>query len=385
MDQNERHDQIMPDVERLLAFVNEEGGAGGTIGPEGLHLGMPNWAERTKQLRPSERITTHGYPFGFAKSQWQLRDRMLVRYRQRIEGAVEGGQAAWVAAHEAVARALDWERLLGSFNHAGEDHFPVSAVDQVADNLLAWLDHQGFQVAPKENGTEEPVPEVESRMPNVFDNARGTAVLLKAQQDSRMVEAEPKDDEDGGRDMAIPNNTIRCRACDGKGCERCGGRGWLHESVGGGLGKGRRRCPFCEGAQEVGSFVMEQQCGACAGQGTVSAARYAELRRNNWEPKYSSVSEAREALDQNPTLDVLEPSLDELIEMYELEALDCSGVDFSGKDLSDQNFAGTDLTNANLDGTNLSSAGLGEADLSGATLRRLTSRTLGSMGRTSQK
>ena len=40
---------------------------------------MPRWEDPTKGPRPSQRAATHGYPFGFAKSQWLLRDRLLVR------------------------------------------------------------------------------------------------------------------------------------------------------------------------------------------------------------------------------------------------------------------------------------------------------------------
>ena len=87
------------------------------------------------------------------------------------------------AAHEAVARALDWERLLGSFNHAGEDRFPVAAIDPVARNLVAWLAYQGFALVPTDPVPEDALPPVVSRLPVVFDNARQLVVLVAAQEE----------------------------------------------------------------------------------------------------------------------------------------------------------------------------------------------------------
>ncbi|MDQ3693015.1 MAG: hypothetical protein M3464_05235 [Chloroflexota bacterium] len=55
MDKNERLDRIRQDAEKIVRHL-AEGGAGGTIGPDGVRLGMPNWEERTKHPRPSERV-----------------------------------------------------------------------------------------------------------------------------------------------------------------------------------------------------------------------------------------------------------------------------------------------------------------------------------------
>ena len=92
-------------------------------------------------------------------------------------------QDAAAAAHEAVARALDWERLLGSFNHAEEDRFPVAAIDQVARNVLAWLTWQGFALVPTDPVSKDALPPVASRLPVVFDNARQLVVLVSAQEE----------------------------------------------------------------------------------------------------------------------------------------------------------------------------------------------------------
>src|SRR4051812_12978253 len=139
---------------------------------------MPTLEDPTTGPRPSQRAATHGYPLGFAKSQWLLRDRLLVRMQQVARHPEEPEHAEEAAAHEAMVRALDWERLLGSFNHAGENRFPVATLDTVAHNLLAWLDYQGFQVVRNGPRLEEPLPMVASRLPVVFDNARKIVVLV---------------------------------------------------------------------------------------------------------------------------------------------------------------------------------------------------------------
>jgi hypothetical protein len=144
---------------------------------------MPHSGDLPADLRPSHRAATSGYPLGFAKSQWLLRDRLLISMQRRSAALSAADQHAAAAAHEAVARALDWERLLGSFNHEGEDRFPVSAIDQVARNLLAWLTHQGFTLVPVDPVPTESRPVVASRLPVVFDNARQMVVLVNAQEE----------------------------------------------------------------------------------------------------------------------------------------------------------------------------------------------------------
>jgi hypothetical protein len=120
---------------------------------------------------------------GFAKGQWLLRDRLLILMRRRAAGLQAADQVAAAAGHEAVARALDWERLLGSFNHEGEDRFPVAAIDQVARNILAWLSYRGFALVPTDPVPQELLPVAPSRLPVVFDNARRMVVLVTAQEE----------------------------------------------------------------------------------------------------------------------------------------------------------------------------------------------------------
>ncbi len=207
MDGDDYRERRKRDVMRMLQFITEEGGAGGLSGPDGLHLGLPNWEERTKDQRPSERIRSHGYPFGFAKSQWHLRQRLLERFRRRVQSSSREGRHELREVHEAVARALDWERMLGSFNHpaAGDgDRFPLDTIDPVADHLGAWLDHQGYRVVPKDPPTgDDPLPTVEPRFPMIFDLQRHMIVPV-GEPDGYAAEAalwEPGPDQaedDGG-------------------------------------------------------------------------------------------------------------------------------------------------------------------------------------------
>ena len=82
---------------------------------------MSDPEDPTKVPRPSQRAATSGYPLGFAKSQWVLRDRLHVHMQRSSANLPAADQDVAAAAQEAVARALDWERLLGSFNHASEE------------------------------------------------------------------------------------------------------------------------------------------------------------------------------------------------------------------------------------------------------------------------
>lgn len=175
-EQSDRHDELARQIVDHLT----SGGAGGTIGPDGVSLGIPNWEERTKDQRFSERVKTHGYPLGFAKSQWHLRDRLRERRRTENAALAEEQKLEAERVHDVVAFALDAERVLGSFNYTGDDRFPVDTVDRVAGNLLLWLDHRGYAVVPREPHTDdEPLPEVGWHVPNVFDNARRTFLLWR--------------------------------------------------------------------------------------------------------------------------------------------------------------------------------------------------------------
>ncbi len=74
MEHEDRSKQYRQYAEWLIKAAVEEGVAGCMIGPDGLTLGEPNWEERTKHQRFSERVKTHGYPLGFAKSLHRIRD-----------------------------------------------------------------------------------------------------------------------------------------------------------------------------------------------------------------------------------------------------------------------------------------------------------------------
>ena len=167
-------------------------------------------------------------------------------------------------------------------------------------------------------------------------------------------------------------DVITCPDCSGDGCEHCDGRGWLHEEVGAGLGEDRVRCPVCKGGGEVGSFVLERECGGCAGEGVVSAGRAAELRSPDWTEIYSSVSML---LDANYWLDRDLRKID--LSPYDLRDEDLSGCNLAGHDLSGQdlrgsNLEGATLTGTNLSGTNLTNVSLEEAELVGAQLHGAT-------------
>jgi hypothetical protein len=148
---------------------------------------MPHSGDLPGDLRPSHRAAIHGYPLGFAKSQWMLRDRLLISMQRRSDALPAADHDAAAAVHEVLVRALDWERLLGSFNYEGEDRFPVAAIDQVARNLLAWLAYQGFDLVPADPAPAESLPLVSSRLPVVFDNARQIVVLVTAQEEPEDV------------------------------------------------------------------------------------------------------------------------------------------------------------------------------------------------------
>src|SRR4029078_13377838 len=101
--------------------------------------------------------------------------------RSRLQRATAEDKQGWLSAHDAVARALDLERLLGSFNHSERDNFPIRTIDQVADNMLLWIDEEGFQIVPKiTNSVVEPLPDTPFDAPNIFDNETRKFVLHAA-------------------------------------------------------------------------------------------------------------------------------------------------------------------------------------------------------------
>ena len=135
-------------ADELIRAIEVDGVAGGTFGPSGMTKGISNWEDRTKDQRFSEKVTTHGYPLGLAKSTRWKRDRLLVDYQQRLEQMSAGERAVHQAVHDAVAWALDAERFLGNFNRSAGGRLPIGQVDAVADHLVIWLRERGFAVLP---------------------------------------------------------------------------------------------------------------------------------------------------------------------------------------------------------------------------------------------
>ncbi len=78
--------------------------------------------------------------------------------QRRVEVLDDAERAQFAEAHEAMAWALDAERVLESFNRGERGGFPVESVDEVTNHLLAWLDARGYVLAPKSKRTPQ-VPE----------------------------------------------------------------------------------------------------------------------------------------------------------------------------------------------------------------------------------
>jgi hypothetical protein len=94
--------------------------------------------------RPLSCASRHGYPLGLAKSTWQLRDRITLWFAQRLQTQSRADRIERLLVHEAVVRALQRERILGSFHWAGDDTCPQDTIDQLADNMIHWLRLEGF-------------------------------------------------------------------------------------------------------------------------------------------------------------------------------------------------------------------------------------------------
>jgi hypothetical protein len=148
MPEDGRTERYLREIEQLLQAMDEDGVAGGTVGPNGVVKGEPNWEARTKDQRFAEKVKTHGYPLGLAKSTHWRRDRLVAELHERASTMTLAERAVYHATHEAVAWALDAERFLGSFNRGERGGFPIDAVDEVADHVLIWLRERGYRVVP---------------------------------------------------------------------------------------------------------------------------------------------------------------------------------------------------------------------------------------------
>lgn len=172
--------------------------------PEGLVIEVIDLPEWTMQPRSSDYVRTNGYPFGYAKSLWHLRDRLATGFGEQLQFLSSTEKNHLLRVHEAMARALDSERVLGSFNYDNyceRDHFPLQTVDLVADNLITWLDHQGFRIVPKEKGKPEtPLPEVERRSPNAFHPGIGAVMSFTEKERSGLDASSMISDKPGEAD-----------------------------------------------------------------------------------------------------------------------------------------------------------------------------------------
>jgi hypothetical protein len=148
MTEDDRQERYLREIEQLLQAMEEDGVAGGTVGPGSVVMGEPNWEERTQDQRFAEKAKTHGYPLGLAKSTHKKRNRLVAEIRDRVERMHPAERAVHHAVHEGVAWALDAERFLGSFNREGRGGFDAGNVDAVADHVLVWLWERGFRVVP---------------------------------------------------------------------------------------------------------------------------------------------------------------------------------------------------------------------------------------------
>ena len=94
------------------------------------------WTESARGQRPGERLRIQTDPDAYLDRQVATRAEMLAAWNRSLLAAGESRRHRSGKAHEALARALDWERLTGGLALA------ESEIDELAWVLLAWLDHQ---------------------------------------------------------------------------------------------------------------------------------------------------------------------------------------------------------------------------------------------------
>lgn len=133
-DEEELRSQAL--VEKLVAAIRQGGVAG-----------YPDWEERTKDQQFSEKMKTHGWPPGLAKSTRWKRERLAQEVRARVQSLSPEKDDA----RKALAWALDAERFLGAFNRGAPGRFPAAVVNKVAEHLLVWLRERGFRIVPSED------------------------------------------------------------------------------------------------------------------------------------------------------------------------------------------------------------------------------------------
>ena len=292
-------------------------------------VGIPNWEERTKHQRFSERVKTHGYPLGFAKSQHSVRDRLVDEQRSRIDGLSEEARLEHSAAHEAVAWALDAERVLGSFNQGERGGFPVDAVDRVTDQVLAWLDHRGYQVVPKVSGGADG----ETAPGEPVHGSGGVTMDLAASVDESHGQQENDAELDGDEE-----NEDQGEDEEGVQYEGPDGSEWLSEAdLDERLGTNRVPCLMCDGQGQVdGNGPVSWSCPRCLGSGRMPA---------------SAIEECLEALE---------------VDGYEWHDENLSGLDFGGMVLTFGTFYGCNFSHVNFAAADMSSVEFHGCDLTGS-------------------
>ncbi len=321
MGSDDRSEQYRQDIERIIRHLVEDGGAGGTVDPEGLSLGIPNWEEQTKDRRFAERVKTHGYPLGFAKTQLRVRDRLVEAQRTRVEAADIQGRDAYANAHDAVAWVLDAERFLGSFNQGVPDRFPAETVDSVAERFLAWLDHRGFTVVSKEV----------HRTSDETTGEGGTSAIAAGGPGDEM-HGQPEDAEVEFEDEELVDEEEDEDEVD---------------------------CPLCEGSGSLGSWAGDGECYCCYGTGKIPRedAESFQYDTFTWQAK-----DIRQFKADGAPAWLFDST------KYDPRGEAAPGVDWSGLAFSEVDLHGVDLSGANLSGCYLELCDLSHTNLVGVDL-----------------
>lgn len=122
-------------------------------------------------------------------------------------------------------------------------------------------------------------------------------------------------------------------------------------------------CPICRGRKQVSGLDIHQECGGCAGIGSVSVERASQLAADGWRPIHASVSALMDALG---TRDLRDQDLS----TYDLSGEDLSGCDLRSQQLANRSLRRAILNEARLDHADLRGADLLQTRLIGASLYR---------------
>ncbi len=141
-------DPFRRQILQLIDAMMNQGVAGATISADGVVTGMPNWEERTKDQRFADKIKTHGYPLGLAKSAMAKQNRRRAELKDRVITLSAAERAEFDAAFEALAYAIDAQRFLGNYNPRDRYSFDKDLVDTISENMITWLAERGHRIAP---------------------------------------------------------------------------------------------------------------------------------------------------------------------------------------------------------------------------------------------